>query len=312
MDGERLMVKDWDRVFFYKEAYSVRGEIQWGRWPACRRSLAYSRLAKTTAGHTAMWVFGTIVGMLHKRRSIDGLMVHENGQPFSVEDIRTMAELTTKQVVASIAMLRSTEIGWIRPEAEERNRRTKRDQPGDNRAATGAQPARSRATTGLEERRGEERRSMSLSSVNLSAQSHMLNAEKPCDATASPVRANARTRGDGKHRQFSKRVLAVWDACAWRKVGRRAALVAIERAGAILAAERFKGDRDAACAFLSERAAAYSASPLVQSTDRQYLPHPATWFHDGRYDDDPAEWAKERTQDQNNDGPTLEIAGMNP
>lgn len=172
MDGERLMVKDWDRVFFYKEAYSVRGEIQWGRWPACRRSLAYSRLAKTTAGHTAMWVFGAIVGMLHKRRSSDGLMVHENGVPFSVEDIRTMSELTTKQVVAGVAMLRSTEIGWIRPEAEERDRRMRRDQPVNGRLITGAQPARSRATTGLEERRGEENNS-SISLVRVpSAPAH--------------------------------------------------------------------------------------------------------------------------------------------
>lgn len=164
MDCERLMVKDWDRVFFYAEAYKVRGEIQWGRWPACRRSLAYSRLAKTTAGHTAMWVFGAIVGMLHKRRSTDGLMVHENGAPFSIEDIRTMSELTTKQVVASMAMLRSTEIGWIRPEAEERNRRTKRDQPGGNRATTGQQPGDRRAATGLEERREEKN---SISSIGI-------------------------------------------------------------------------------------------------------------------------------------------------
>jgi len=155
MDGERLMVKDWDQVFYYAEAYKVR-DIQWGRWPACRRSLAYSRLAKTTAGHTAMWVFGAIVGMLHKRRSVDGLMVHENEAPFSVEDIRTMAELTTKQVVAALALLRSKEIGWIRPEAEERERRAKRDQPGGNRATPGQQPGNGRAETGLEERRREK------------------------------------------------------------------------------------------------------------------------------------------------------------
>ena len=181
MDCERLMVKDWDLVFYYAEAYKVR-DIQWGRWPACRRSLAYSRMAKTTAGHTAMWVFGAIVGMLHKRRSIDGLMVHENGVPFSVEDIRTMSELTTKQVLAGIAMLRSPEIGWIRPEAEERDRRTKRDQPGDNRATTGRQPARNRATTGLEERRGEEN-SSSISLIRVpSAPTH----EPAAAAEASP------------------------------------------------------------------------------------------------------------------------------
>jgi len=136
----------------------------------------------------------------------------------------------------------------------------------------------------------------------------MLIDTNPCDAPASPVRADARTPVVGKHRQFSKRVLAVWDACRWRKVGRRAALLEIERAGGILAAERFGGDRDAACAFLTERASAYSDSPLVKSTAVQYLPHPARWFKGGRYDDDPAEWQRTRNDGHGDDGPTLEVA----
>ena len=134
-----------------------------------------------------------------------------------------------------------------------------------------------------------------------SAQSQLLNATKPCDAGASPVRAVARTDGVAKKRTFSNRVLQVWEACRWRKVGRRAALRKIEEAGAILAAERFNGDKDKACAFLTERAAAYSDSPLVRTTPTQFRPHPATWFNEGRYDDDPAEWQAERSSNGTQD-----------
>lgn len=141
----------------------------------------------------------------------------------------------------------------------------------------------------------------SSQAVNPNAQATLPN----CDAGASPVRAIARTR-DGS-RPFSQRTLKVWEACGWRRVGRRAALLKIEQAGMILASERFKGDKDAACAFLAERAQAFTDSPLAQSTPKQFLPHPATWFHEGRYDDDPSEWARSREND-GGEGPTLEIA----
>ena len=38
----------------------------------------------------------------------------------------------------------------------------------------------------------------------------------------------------------------------------------------------------------------YAASPAVKSTPIEFIPHPATWFNAGRYDDDPAEWQVRR------------------
>lgn len=43
-------------------------------------------------------------------------------------------------------------------------------------------------------------------------------------------------------------------------------------------------------AFLLERATAYAKAVKIAHIEKQYIPHPATWFNAGRYDDDPAEW----------------------
>lgn len=44
---------------------------------------------------------------------------------------------------------------------------------------------------------------------------------------------------------------------------------------------------------LLERAVAYSkAVSAWPDTERQFAPYPATWFNDGRYDDDPNEWQR--------------------
>lgn len=76
-----------------------------------------------------------------------------------------------------------------------------------------------------------------------------------------------------------------------RKVGRAVALKAIERAITFVA-DRQKSDRKTACAWLLERVTAYADSPSVKSKDADFIPHPSTWFNGGRYDDDPAEWAR--------------------
>ena len=46
--------------------------------------------------------------------------------------------------------------------------------------------------------------------------------------------------------------------------------------------------------FLIERMKTFAASPNANPTDRAPI-HPATWLHQGRYDDDPATWQDEGT-----------------
>jgi len=109
-------------------------------------------------------------------------------------------------------------------------------------------------------------------------------------AAPSPAQKPAKP---AKGRTFSERVTRVYDACTWRKVGKQHALKAIERAGKSLAAQRFNGSADEAAAFLLDRATVYAASRIVKTTPVDYLPHPATWFNGGRYDDDVREWDRE-------------------
>lgn len=67
-----------------------------------------------------------------------------------------------------------------------------------------------------------------------------------------------------------------------RKQGRQDAMKAIERALHACPAER-----------LLERTKAYAAAvALWPAGDRQFIPHPSTWFNRGSYEDDPATWAR--------------------
>ncbi|MEM7624791.1 MAG: helix-turn-helix domain-containing protein [Planctomycetota bacterium] len=75
-----------------------------------------------------------------------------------------------------------------------------------------------------------------------------------------------------------------------RKVARRAALTAIERAAKRLADAGHADPRG----HLLERTSAFAKSPAGQPPPRgspaDFRPYPATWFNADRYDDDPAEW----------------------
>lgn len=73
-----------------------------------------------------------------------------------------------------------------------------------------------------------------------------------------------------------------------RKVGKQGAVKAITKA-----IQRVKSSgmqiREAEV-YLFRRVQAYARSPA--GNDGEFTPHPATWFNDGRYDDDPAQWQK--------------------
>jgi hypothetical protein len=82
----------------------------------------------------------------------------------------------------------------------------------------------------------------------------------------------------------------VWAECKWRRVGANAALKAIDRTLSVLAS-KFRGQDDASAAaaeWLAVRCRKYTQA--VEGQDVKFLPHPATWFNAGRYDDDDAEW----------------------
>lgn len=94
-----------------------------------------------------------------------------------------------------------------------------------------------------------------------------------------------------KPSQTATRLLSemVWEQCVWRKVNKQDGIKAIDKAIAIVA-DREKIAVDAAAQWLASKAAEYSASPLGMRPDKEYRPHPASWFNKGSYDDPPEEW----------------------
>ena len=84
---------------------------------------------------------------------------------------------------------------------------------------------------------------------------------------------------------------AVW-AVYPRKVGKKAALKAILRACDDVKRD-FPEQAASPLAYLLDRVTAYkTATDAWSAADRQYIPHPSTWFNQGRYQDAPAEWAR--------------------
>lgn len=77
-----------------------------------------------------------------------------------------------------------------------------------------------------------------------------------------------------------------------RKVGKRAARLAFERAVARLAPERPNLE---VLGWLAARAADFAASPAGQRGC--YTPHPTTWLNQGRYDDPDDQWAEVAERD---------------
>lgn len=67
-----------------------------------------------------------------------------------------------------------------------------------------------------------------------------------------------------------------------RKAGKIAALKAIERATG----------RKGADDLLAATKAFAAAVKTWPEADRCFVPHPATWFNRGSYDDDPSEWER--------------------
>ena len=67
-----------------------------------------------------------------------------------------------------------------------------------------------------------------------------------------------------------------------KRVGKADALKAIAKALAMMPADQLRA-----------KVAAYAAATATWTEhDRQYIPHPSTWFNRGSYDDDPATWAR--------------------
>lgn len=82
----------------------------------------------------------------------------------------------------------------------------------------------------------------------------------------------------------SAQVLSIYEAYP-KKVGRGAALISIQRAI----------DRGNTPEALLDATVAYAKSPLVRSTDAQFIPNPSTWYNQDRFLDDRKLWRQARS-----------------
>jgi hypothetical protein len=120
-------------------------------------------------------------------------------------------------------------------------------------------------------------------------------------AKHDPSSTQAGTQRKGKERKGMEYIarsedLAIYDAYP-RKVGREAALKAIAKAQQQIDASK-----------LLERVQRYAAATSRWSdTDKRFIPHPATWFNQGRYADDPQTWNRNEA-DQT--GPRVKLLAL--
>lgn len=76
-----------------------------------------------------------------------------------------------------------------------------------------------------------------------------------------------------------------------RKVAKQAALKAIGKALDRLWEKAVNGAvPNLYVRYLAERTTLYANSQEGKKRDREFIPHPSTWFNAGRYDDDEREW----------------------
>lgn len=94
----------------------------------------------------------------------------------------------------------------------------------------------------------------------------------------------------GKPLSWPERIYAAYP----RHVGKKDALKAIERAmKCVRQADAGQVEKIAASEYIFERTKAFAeAVKQWPPQDRQFIPHPATWFNQGRYADDPKEWER--------------------
>jgi uncharacterized protein YdaU (DUF1376 family) len=118
-------------------------------------------------------------------------------------------------------------------------------------------------------------------------------SEMPLDASSSPspspLKTNTETSLDSASR--AKAIERVYQAYP-RKVGRAKAVAEILRAAQSIQSGKdgVKLEEAEAFAFLLGKVTAFAASAAGQAGE--FTPHPATWFHQGRYLDDPKEWGR--------------------
>jgi hypothetical protein len=108
-----------------------------------------------------------------------------------------------------------------------------------------------------------------------------------CESHTSRVaNANANANGTATAHATADAFALFWAAVP-NKVGKRGAEKAYKAAIGVLTVRSVIDPHG----FLLERMKLFAASPIGRG-EPQFIPHPATWLNNGRYEDDPATWQR--------------------
>jgi hypothetical protein len=105
----------------------------------------------------------------------------------------------------------------------------------------------------------------------------------------------AKAAGIKERRLRSEKIYSLYP----KKVAKDDGLRAIDRAQVKVASRDFTGDESKSAEWLSSRVRAYADSPEGNNADKTYIPYPASWFNDGRYDDDDSVWSGNANSNSN-------------
>jgi len=139
----------------------------------------------------------------------------------------------------------------------------------------GTNEGNNEGTTNKNDKNGKERKERKEGTPALNERS------TGAEHVLSEISASGQVQDTSGH-ATSDRAASIYAAYP-KKVGRAAAIKAIKAA--------IKAGVDPAR--LLERTEAYAAAVKQwPASEQQYIPHPATWYNHGRWDDDPAAWVK--------------------
>jgi hypothetical protein len=135
-----------------------------------------------------------------------------------------------------------------------------------------------------------------------------------CDARAKqkerdvrPLKAKLAVLAAAIYHEYPRKVAK---ATALKEIGK--SITTVAKRGATDNHEAFNGDIDLAAGWLKSRTVLFAKSPQGRREDKTFIPHPATWFHRGQYDDDPSEWKNVGTSGGPKGSPVRELTYEDP
>jgi hypothetical protein len=212
----------------------------------------------------------------------------------SIPGLAQLAHLTIQEVETALAVLESPDPYSKNPDNEGRRLATV---PGGwvllNYESYRNRPADRDRKEYMREYMQEWRRKQDAANGKQS-EVYVANSKPPLAAVSLSATASATAASEAKDKSKYTAAFAAWYETYPRHVGKGEAAAAYGRAIKRISATRGTTPSDAHI-WLIGVTQTFAQSPA--GTAGSFTPHPSTWLNQARYDDDPAEWQRERTNE---------------